>query len=91
MNAVTGIITGNIDRSTKRRYLSYSEGDFELHRWGEIWRQISPQLVQGWGYRIPKTFTKFRIQTSHRGISFRDFHEICEVWMLFQDPSTDGI
>ena len=41
------IITGCIERSAKRRYLSYSEADFEifanhrgdtLHRWGEIWQ-----------------------------------------------------
>jgi len=40
------IITGSIARSASRRYLVYSEADFEvflsrrgdtLHRWGEIW------------------------------------------------------
>jgi len=35
------IITGSIARSAKRRYISYSEGDFEVFRrawWNLAWR-----------------------------------------------------
>jgi len=65
------IFTGSIARSATRRYLIYSEADFEVFRppgatrctdWGEIWHgegdppcQISPLSVQRLGYRTPKT------------------------------------
>jgi len=63
---VVCIFTGNIARSATRRYLSYSEADFEVF-WParEIWYgggdrrsphpcQISPQSVPRLGYRTPK-------------------------------------
>jgi len=62
------LVTGCIARSAKRRYLSYSEADFEffLPRMqgrqdeGEIWHggdpcQISPHRCNDKGIRTPKT------------------------------------
>jgi len=62
------IFSGSIARSVKRRYLSYSEADFEVFasqgrhvaRMGvNLARrhpcQISPSSVQRWGYRTTKT------------------------------------
>ena len=68
------LFTGSIARSASRRYLVYSEADFEVFRpagatrctdGGEIWHpppcQMSPPSVQRQGCRTPKTeiFTQF--------------------------------
>ena len=63
------IFTGSIACSARRRYLIYSEADFEvdtLHRWGKTWyrgrdqrypppRRVSPPSAQRQGYRTPET------------------------------------
>jgi len=83
-------------REVRRRYLIYSEADFEvfrpargntLHRWGEIWYGGGDQQ----GCRTPKTeifLLKFDQNVENKRPAetypLRNFHKICRVYTTFQ-------
>jgi len=88
------IITGSIARSATRRYLIYSEADFEVSRpagatrctdWGEIWRG-----GRDFRYRSPKTeiLLRFYQNVEYKrptgAYPLRDFQKNCRVCTPFQ-------
>jgi len=95
------IFTGSIERSARRRYLIYSEADFEVLRpagttrctdggkFGK--RQISPPsvLLLGYGTSKLKFLLRFDQNVEYKrhadAYPLRDFHEICRVCTQFQD------
>jgi len=85
------LITGSIARSTTRRYLIYSEADFEVFRpatrctdWGEIWHGGG----SSWGAPKLKFLLRFDQNVKYKcpaGVyPLCDFHKIFRVCTAFQ-------
>jgi len=95
-------ITGNIAQSATRRYLIYSEADFEGFRptrctkWGEIWHGGGNKRSTPPCHSIGATKLKFLLRfdqnveykRSTGAYPLRDFHKICRVCTQFQFAST---
>ena len=95
------IITGSIARSASRRYLIYSEADFEVFRHaratrctdgGEIWHaKFHPHRCndKDVGLQKLKFLLRFDQNVEYKrpagAYPLRDFHKICRVCTSFQD------
>ena len=89
------IFNGSIARSATRRYLSYSEADFEVFRpdGDEIWHGGGdrPHRCNDKGIGPPKLKFLLRFdqnveyQCPARAYPVRDFHKICRICTPFQD------
>jgi len=78
------VITGSITRSASRRYLVYSEADFE------VFRHIAPWCSdKGVGPQKLKFLLRFDQNVEYKrpaeAYPLRDFHKICRVCTSFQD------
>jgi len=94
------VITGSIERSAKRQYISYSEGDFEVFcpegatrcTFGPLLRtKFHPHRCNDKGIGPPKLkiLLKFdqtaEYERSAGAYPLRDFHEICRVCTAFHN------
>jgi len=92
------VFTGSIARSASRRYLVYSEADFEVFRpagatrctdGGEIWHGGGIRRRQGCRTQKLKFLLRFDQNVEYKrpagAYPLRDFHTICRVCTPFQD------
>ena len=87
------IVTGSIERSAKRRYISYSEADFEVFRPTEATRCTDGSEIwhRGvhWKSTPPWQISPHRCNNKDIGpLKLIFYHEICRVCTSFQDALT---